>query len=246
MYCNFWSSSDQDELFKLIISSSGGRNINNYGSQQQAPNDTVSRQHPPAAVGGPRKKASSTAADESPAAESLRKMIHRDVERQRRQEMAALHQSLRLLIPSQFIQGKRSISDHMDGAVRYIKHMQKKTQDLKNKRDRINKLMNLNFSKAANVASSQTSFDQTNTNIEVTYKVAPRILEINVITVLKGGLPLSRVLNVLVLQGISIKSSISTPIQDKILHIIQIEVNEERNIDQNELQGKLMGLIFNL
>lgn len=104
MYCNFWSSSDQDELFKLIISSSGGRNINNYGSQQQAPNDTVSRQHPPAAVGGPRKKASSTAADESPAAESLRKMIHRDVERQRRQEMAALHQSLRLLIPSQFLQ----------------------------------------------------------------------------------------------------------------------------------------------
>lgn len=56
-------------------------------------------------MGRKRKLSAFDNAEESPK-DYIKKIIHRDVERQRRQEMAGLYQNLRTLVPSQHLEVK--------------------------------------------------------------------------------------------------------------------------------------------
>ncbi|KAI9112069.1 hypothetical protein K1719_016965 [Acacia pycnantha] len=100
--------------------------VNNFGSEEVIPKGK-----------GKQKKQNEFSA--KIAEDGSKKWIHRETERQRRQEMATLCASLRSSLPLEYIRGKRSASDHIDGAVKYIKHLRNKVKQLKEKRDELMK-----------------------------------------------------------------------------------------------------------
>ncbi|KAK9276051.1 hypothetical protein L1049_005582 [Liquidambar formosana] len=177
--------------------------------------------------------------DANPIDNKKKKIIHRDLERQRRQEMATLYGSLRSLLPLEYLKGKRSISDHMHESVNYIRHLQKKIEELSDKRDGLKRLDNSSSFNVAPECSQSCPWDS------VTVKPCLVGVEVVMSTALRQeGLPLSRVLEVLTGEGLNIVSCISTKVNERLLHTIESEVSDGRSIDISQLQQKLTDLII--
>ncbi|XP_023541045.1 transcription factor bHLH118 [Cucurbita pepo subsp. pepo] len=159
------------------------------------------------------------------------KLMHRERERQRRQEMGALYMSLRTLLPLEFIKGKRAISDQMNGAVNYIKYQKKKIKEFEAKRDELKKLYN--SSNDLEISRGQTPI--------CSFKVSSFDggLEILIITNDFHGFPLSRILKVIVDQGLDVVRCGSTTMNDKSMHTIQMEVSDSTTLDLSQLGKKL-------
>ncbi|KAJ6761263.1 ACHAETE-SCUTE TRANSCRIPTION FACTOR-RELATED [Salix purpurea] len=169
---------------------------------------------------------------------SMKKMMHRVIERQRRQEMAIHHASLRALLPLEFIRGKRSISDHMNEAVNYIKYLQKKIREISAKRDGLKKLSNSSF-----VASPSGSSNKYSSS-SLALHPYPGGIEITFASDLMGrDLPLSKVLQVLVEEGISVINCVSTKVNERLFHSVQTEVNDPTCLNLSELRQKLTLLV---
>ncbi|XP_022734970.1 transcription factor bHLH126-like [Durio zibethinus] len=162
-----------------------------------------------------------------------KKLMHRDIERQRRQEMATLYASLRTLLPLEYIKGKRAISDHMHGAVSYIKDLQNRIDELNAKRDELKKL------------SSSSGFDQgTSSNDSCPSSAVVRQSFDGVEVLIRTGLgaqalTLSRVLELLLEEGLDVVSCISTRIDGGLIHTIQSEVSDLTCVDVPGLERKL-------
>ncbi|OVA20327.1 Myc-type [Macleaya cordata] len=168
----------------------------------------------------------------------MKMVLRRDVERQRRQEMTSLYNSLRSILPLEYIKGKRSVSDHMNEAVNYIKHLQKKIQEMKDKRDGLKRLFSYSNPSVIprGVSYSQLDF--------VTVQPCFCGFEVAISTSLSYGLlPLSRVLQALLADGLTVSSCVSTRVNERSLHTILVEVSDLRGINTMELQQKLMDLI---
>ncbi|XP_027337425.1 transcription factor bHLH36-like [Abrus precatorius] len=177
--------------------------------------------------------------DRKPGEVKKRKIMHRDVERQRRQEMATLHASLRSLLPVEYLKGTRSISDHMHQAMNYIKHLQKKIEELSNKRDGHKKLCNpSSYHMEKTVENSEAAKQDV-----VTVRQCWIGVEVVINTEHEEGLPLSRVLQALVREGLRIVNCNSTKVKGRLIHTIESEVsNDGRKMDHSELQQKLTSL----
>lgn len=172
--------------------------------------------------------------DENPNDNKKKKIIHRDIERQRRQEMANLYGSLRCLLPLKYLKGKRSTSDHIHQTVNYIKHQEEKIQKLIDKKDELKRYL-----------STSSALENLEGCERDTLTVRTRCVgvEVDINTALKKGFPLSRVLAILIEEGFSVVSCISTKVNERMLHNIISEVTDGRSLDISELQQKLTSAI---
>ena len=107
-------------------------------------------------------------------------------------------------------QGKRSISDHIHESVNYIKHLKNKIRELNNKKDELKRLSNT----TKNLPGS----------ISDTVDLRSSSAGVEVIITGRQGLPLSRVLEILMREGLSIVSFNSTKVNERLLHTIESEV----------------------
>ncbi|XP_027359467.1 transcription factor bHLH118-like [Abrus precatorius] len=168
--------------------------------------------------------------------EHKKKMIHREIERQRRQEMATFIASLRSLLPLEFIKGKRSISDHMSEAVNYIKHMQHNIKELGAKRDKLKKLSN--YSKMEN------NHETLHTYGNFTVHENNGIVGIEITSGFrKESFKLSKLLQLLIEEGLEVVSCLSTEANGRLLHSVQCEVNDSNSVDLSELRRKVANVI---
>ncbi|PON57469.1 Basic helix-loop-helix transcription factor [Parasponia andersonii] len=229
----------------------------------------VGHGHPPHKLNSGRRSRSSSVADhgknqddddddhdENPNDKKKKKkmIIHREIERQRRQEMSALYASLRSLIPLQYLKGKRSMSDQMHEAAKYIKDLQRKNQELSTKRDNLRRLSNSSSSASScNTSTDIIGSDQNSkrhnknlepTKISMTHCKAGSV-EVLVNTAFGEGLSLARVVGVLTGEGFNVVRCISAKVNGRYLHTIESEAvsGEIKSMDLPELEKKLKNLI---
>ncbi|CAN8325898.1 unnamed protein product [Cochlearia groenlandica] len=172
----------------------------------------------------------------------MEKILHREVEKQRRQEMSSLYSSLRSLLPLEFIQGKRAVSEHVNGAVSFIKDKETKIKELKARREELSR------PEAGHRSTSNPDPVETGSVLTkpdpATLWVQPCVsgFEVAVSSNSSGpeALPLSRVLEALQKQGLEVISSLTTRVNERLMHTIQVEVNSFGCLDLAWLQQKLV------
>ncbi|KAK4559919.1 hypothetical protein RGQ29_008920 [Quercus rubra] len=163
-----------------------------------------------------------------------RKIMRRDIERQRREQMASLHSSLRLLLPLEFIKGKRSASDLINEAANYIKRMTEKIQGLQVERDQLKNLSNSTAFIPGIESSNNCSLNY------ATVRVSDAGVEILMSSWLREeGFLLSKVLELLLEEGLSVIRCASNKTNERLFLTIQSEVCDPTCFNLSELQQKL-------
>ncbi|KAI5444712.1 hypothetical protein KIW84_013113 [Lathyrus oleraceus] len=169
--------------------------------------------------------------------EENKKWMHKETERQRRQEMANLCTNLRSLLPLEYIKGKRSISDHVNEAMNYINHLQTKVKQLEAKKEELTKKMS---SLNTNVPQNDSSSSSTNLQPCVIVQPFPGGIEIVCsYSFNKCLFPLSKVLFVVINEGLNVISCTSNTIDGRFIYTIRSEDPTMTGIDYSELQRKL-------
>ncbi|KAK9665601.1 hypothetical protein RND81_14G122500 [Saponaria officinalis] len=157
-----------------------------------------------------------------------KKVLHREFERQRRQEMSTLFESLSSIIPPENLKGKRSISDHLEEATNYIKDLEKNIKELGEKRDRL-----------------KQEFDGRSSGSTLPFGVVIRQfvggLDIE-ISVKDDEFVLSNILQVAFEEGLDVVSSTSNKLPARFIHSIQCEVSDVTRVDLNRLEQRLNDL----
>ncbi|KAG4991696.1 hypothetical protein AAZX31_09G135900 [Glycine max] len=170
-----------------------------------------------------------------------KKWMHKETERQRRQEMGKLCATLRSLLPLEYIKGKRSTSDYVNEAMNYINHLQNKVKQLQAKRDELVKVSNLK----SNICSENESSSSSTTHLPPLVSVHPFPGGLEIMCGYSFGksvFPMSRVLDILLKEGINVVSTTSIRRDGRFIHTIRSEDPNHLNMtgaDYSELQIKL-------
>ncbi|CAJ1952574.1 unnamed protein product [Sphenostylis stenocarpa] len=156
-----------------------------------------------------------------------KKWMHKETERQRRQEMGKLCTNLRSLLPLEYIKGKRSTSDHVHEAINYINHLENKVKQLQAKRDELLKESNL----------SRIDPDE-NENCRATHLpplvfVHPFLGGLEIMcsySLRKSVFPMSRLLDILHKEGLNVVSTTSIRRDGRFIHTIQSEIAKKKKL----------------
>lgn len=183
-----------------------------------------------------------------------KKVIHREVERQRRQEMSNLYTSLRSLLPMEYVMGKRSVSDHISEATRYIKDLEKNVKDLGEKRDKLkdsissleNQLINRDnigcSSSSSTTSTTSRSSSSSTSDYNVSIHIFSKTVQIEIMAGVEDSYPLSKAVKVLSQEGLDVVSCVSNKVNQGLIHIIYCEVNDVMSVDSRYLQEQLMSV----
>jgi hypothetical protein len=208
------------------------KNLNPKGYQRQRPFSSAGES------GG---SGGSGTAHETDDNKKKKKLLHRDIERQRRQEMATLFATLRTHLPLKYIKGKRAVSDHVNGAVNFIKDTEARIKELSARRDELSRETGQGYK--SNPDPGKTGSDVGKSE-PATVMVQPHVsgLEVVVSSNSSGpeALPLSKVLETIQEKGLEVMSSFTTRVNDRLMHTIQVEVNSFGCIVLLWLQQKLV------
>ncbi|CAH8391768.1 unnamed protein product [Eruca vesicaria subsp. sativa] len=163
-----------------------------------------------------------------------KKLLHRDIERQRRQEMATLYASLRSHLPLPYIKGKRAVADHVNGAVDFIKDTETRIKELSAKRDELRR----ETCQRSDPDLARTESDPASLIVQPCVNG----FEVAVSSNSSGpdALPLSRVLEALQELGLEVINSVTARVNERLIHTIQVEVNTFGCLDLAWLQQKLV------
>ncbi|MED6164590.1 hypothetical protein PIB30_091636 [Stylosanthes scabra] len=171
-----------------------------------------------------------------------KKWMHRETEKQRRQEMARLCTTFRTLLPFEYIKGKRSTSDHMLEGVKYIKHLENRVEQLQAKRDELVKLTNL---RPKSGSSSSASTKHVN-NHHRTYVIVEPLPSGGVLikcsySFRNCAFPLSGILDIVLKKGLNVVNCTSITTDDhRFIRTIRSEGPElTTETDYTELQRML-------
>ncbi|KAI5346960.1 Hypothetical predicted protein [Prunus dulcis] len=160
-----------------------------------------------------------------------KKMMHREIEKKRRQEMAALYASLRSVLPLEYIKGKRSLAEHMNEAVNYIKHLQTRIKVLGRRRDELkigtSSLPSLSASSSTSSTSPRVAVHPCFGGVEIVISRGGSV---------EQGLVLSRLLKILLGQGLTVISCATTQVNERLVYTIQSEVSDPAWGDFSGLQ----------
>ncbi|KAK1576414.1 hypothetical protein Q3G72_013609 [Acer saccharum] len=150
-----------------------------------------------------------------------RKILRKEIERQRRQHMSKLNASLRSLLPLESSKGKRTVNDHIHEAEKHTRQLKKNIQDLSDKRDKLKYLLE----------TEALDGHHGNTSSKNCVSVHPFFSGVQI--VIRDGLReetllLSRVLQVVVEEGLEVVQCSSVQTDDGLFHTIQSEIAVKR------------------
>ncbi|KAL8161883.1 hypothetical protein V2J09_013372 [Rumex salicifolius] len=189
-----------------------------------------------------------------------RRMQHREIERQRRQEMSALFSSLRSLLPLDYVKGKRSMSDHIAQSANYIKHLEGRIKELGGTRDQLTESSNIdNHAVVAVAAAASAGAHHSTTATSPTIMMMTTRRNNVEVFVGSAGLQvqiscgedyppiLSTSLKVLLQAGLDVVSCVTNRLSGGgLLHNIHCQVNDDvgfSEIDVQQLQRTLYQLV---
>ncbi|XP_074294225.1 transcription factor bHLH120-like [Silene latifolia] len=169
--------------------------------------------------------------------EEKRREIHRQNERQRRQKMATLFESLRSVIPNDHLKGRKTIIDHLEEATNYIKDLEKNIKELKEKRDELKQSTEPTSSSRDQLGASS---DPTRPNSVVISQIVGGFdIEIRA---KDDEYMLSTAIQVAFEEGLHVVSSTSSKLHGRFIHSIQCEVSDVTCVDLKRLEQRLNDL----